>query len=120
MSDDAQRHYGIDYVEIPTQALAASKAFWARAFGWAVQDYGPSYAGLSRGGREHGGLREVDHVAAGGPLVILYANDLERALSDVGAAGGEVTRPIFSFPGGRRFHFREPGGCELAVWSENA
>jgi predicted enzyme related to lactoylglutathione lyase len=105
----------IDYVEFASPDIQASARFFADAFGWTYNDYGPDYQELANAGM-NGGITASD----GGepPLVILKANDLEAALDAVLAAGGDITAPIFSFPGGRRFHFREPGGNVLAVWSE--
>lgn len=110
-------HLKIDYVEFASGDLAKSKAFFAKAFNWTFQDYGPDYAAMTNAGLD-GGLQSDPEEAGALPLVILKADDLEGALQAVTGAGGVVTRPIFSFPGGRRFHFREPGGNELAVWSE--
>ena len=106
----------IDYVELPGGALPDSKAFYAAAFGWTFIDYGPDYAGFDEG--IDGGFDASPDEATDRPLVILYAHDLEAMAERVTAAGGEIVKPIFSFPGGRRFHFRDPAGNELAVWSE--
>ncbi|MBS0364012.1 MAG: VOC family protein [Proteobacteria bacterium] len=110
----------IDYVELPGGDLGATKAFYAKAFGWAFTDYGPDYAAMNEGldGGFYGAVDEPGQVVAK-PLVILYAHDLEAMEAKVRAAGGTVVKPIFSFPGGRRFHFTDPGGNELAVWSES-
>ncbi len=110
-------HLKINYVEFASGDLARSKAFFAKAFGWTFQDYGPDYAAMTNAGLD-GGLQSDPAEANALPLVILKADDLEAALEAVTGSGGTVTRPVFSFPGGRRFHFREPGGNELAVWSE--
>lgn len=110
-------HLKIDYVEFASADLAKSKAFFDRAFGWTFQDYGPDYAAMTNAGLD-GGLQSDPAEASALPLVILKADDLEAAEASVKTAGGTVTRAIFAFPGGRRFHFREPGGNELAVWSE--
>jgi predicted enzyme related to lactoylglutathione lyase len=107
----------IDYIELPAGDLAASKAFYASAFGWGFTDYGPTYAGFEGAGLD-GGLAADDATAAPAPLVILKADALEDALARVEAAGGTITAPIFDFPGGRRFHFRDPAGNELGVWGE--
>ncbi len=104
----------IDYVELPGGELSGTKAFYAAAFGWTFTDYGPTYAAFEQG--LDGGFQAEE--AASAPLVILYARDLEAMEAKVRAAGGEIVKPIFSFPGGRRFHFRDPAGNELAVWSE--
>ncbi|WP_224244629.1 VOC family protein [Hyalangium gracile] len=107
----------IDYVEWPAADLPRTKRFYAEAFGWRFTDYGPDYAAFNEGldGGIHSG---ADSTGAKVPMVILYARDLEAMEAKVRAAGGVITHPIFSFPGGRRFHFRDPGGAELAVWSE--
>jgi predicted enzyme related to lactoylglutathione lyase len=116
--ETAHTHHAIDYIEIAVTDLAAAKAFYTSAFGWSLVDYGPAYAGIQGDGRELGGLREDTEVrSGGGPLVILYSEDLERSLDAVTAAGGTVVKPIDPFPGGRRFHFADPAGNELAVWS---
>ena len=105
----------IDYVEQPGGDLPATKAFYQAAFGWSFTDYGPGYAAFSEG--LDGGF-DADAGAAGKPLVVLYAHDLEAMEAKVRGAGGAITRPIFAFPGGRRFHFKDPAGNELAIWSE--
>lgn len=115
----------IDYVELPGGDLAATKEFYSSAFGWGFIDYGPAYAGFDDAGLD-GGLAGADADIQEGtgappttaPLVLLKADDLEGALGRVTAAGGTVTAPIFTFPGGRRFHFRDPAGNELGVWGE--
>jgi len=107
----------IDYIEFPGADLAATKGFYAAAFGWTFTDYGPSYAAFDNGGVD-GGINADSGDRAAAPLVILFATDLEAMEARVKAAGGTISRPIFSFPGGRRFHFRDPSGNELAVFSE--
>jgi predicted enzyme related to lactoylglutathione lyase len=107
----------IDYIELPGQDLAATKDFYARAFGWTFVDYGPQYAAFDNGGVD-GGFNAYPEDQAKAPLVVLFATDLEAMHAKVLAAGGTITRPIFSFPGGRRFHFADPSGNELAVFSE--
>lgn len=106
----------IDYVELATPDIAGSKAFLAKAFGWSFVDYGPSYAAFADAGLD-GGLEGDPAEAPSPPLVILKTDDLEAAFEAVKAAGGEITRPIFAFPGARRFQFREPGGNEMGVWA---
>lgn len=113
-----QTHHAISYIEIPVLDLGEAKRFYAEAFGWEFNDYGPQYAGIRGGDGEVGGLRPSAEVRAGGPLVILYSRDLEQSLAAVRAAGGQVLVEPFAFPGGRRFHFADPSGNELAVWSE--
>ena len=106
----------IDYVEFPGTDLAATKRFYGAAFGWTFQDYGPTYAAFEGQGTD-GGFSGDAAEAPTKPLVILYADDLEGMEARVRAAGGAVSKAIFSFPGGRRFHFTDPSGNELAVWS---
>jgi len=108
----------IDYIEFNVREIARAKHFYGAAFGWRFTDYGPDYCEFDDG-RLKGGFTTTAPVSvAGGPLVILFAEDLEQAQSKVEQAGGTVSRAIFSFPGGRRFHFRDPDGYELAVWSD--
>lgn len=110
-------HLKIDYVEFQTPDMAQSKTFFAKAFDWQYQDYGPDYAEIQNAGLT-GGLETNAGSDIAAPLVILKTDDLEAAQTQVEAAGGVIVKPIFSFPGGRRFQFKEPGGNLLAVWSE--
>jgi predicted enzyme related to lactoylglutathione lyase len=106
----------IDYIEFPSTDRADTADFFRAAFGWGITSYGPDYDGLEEAGID-GGIDQSDgRVAA--PLAIIRTEDLDDAERRVVAAGGVVTRAQFDFPGGRRFHFREPGGNELAVWVE--
>ncbi len=107
----------IDYVEQPGGSLPATKAFYETAFGWSFTDYGPDYCDFNEG--LAGGFY-TDQGPPKPPMVVLWATDLEAMLARVTAAGGTVTKPIFSFPGGRRFHFTDPAGNELGVWSDPA
>jgi hypothetical protein len=107
----------IDYIELPATDVAATKAFYAGVFGWKFTDYGPDYTSFEDG-RLNGGFHRVDAVTAGGPLVVIFAMDLADVERRVAEAGGRVVKPVFSFPGGRRFHFTDPSGNELAVWSD--
>jgi len=109
----------INYIEFPLVDANATKAFYGAVFGWVFQDWGPTYISFS-GAAVEGGFNGESGVAATAPgvLVVLYGNDLEALQSAVEAAGAEVVRPIYAFPGGRRFHFRDPNGNELAIWSE--
>ena len=111
-------HHAMDYVEFTVTDLATAKRFYGDVFGWGFNDYGPGYAGIRGPDREVGGFRLDAAVRAGGPLVILYSRDLEATVRAVRGAGGHVVKEPFSFPGGRRFHFTDPSGNELAVWSE--
>ena len=106
------------YIELPAADLSSAKAFYARAFGWSLTDFGPSYAATTTGDVDvglQGDMRE----APAAPLPVLLVDDLEAALAAVIAAGGVMVRPIFAFPGGRRFQFRDPHGNELAVMQAN-
>jgi len=106
----------IDYIEFNVADIARSKAFYGAAFGWTFTDYGPAYCEF-RDGRLAGGFTTAEPVRPGGPLVILYADDLAATQQRLEQAGAGISRPIFAFPGGRRFHFVDPDGYELAVWS---
>lgn len=106
--------YQIDYLEFPSSNGLRSREFFREAFGWRFTDFGPSYIGVDDAGIEAGIDADADRVAA--PLAIVRTSNLEEAERRVLAAGGLITRPAFDFPGGRRFHFREPGGNEMAVW----
>ena len=119
-------HHGIDYIEFCVEDLAAAKAFFAAAFGWAFNDYGDAYVGIKNpageeaGPPEIGGMRRAERAPAdadGYPLVILYSEDLAASVASVEGAGGHIVDPPFEFPGGRRFHFRDPSGNLMAVWS---
>jgi predicted enzyme related to lactoylglutathione lyase len=112
-------HNHIDYIELPANDLGAARRFYSEAFDWNFNDYGPSYAGFAYSGadREAGGIFSgADHTLA--PLAILYSDHLELSEERVRSAGGKIVKPIYSFPGGRRFHFADPCGNELAVWSD--
>jgi predicted enzyme related to lactoylglutathione lyase len=109
-------NHRIDYIELNVVNIERAKGFYGVAFGWEFTDYGPDYCEF-RDGRLSGGFT-VGTVTPGGPLVILYASDLETTLHRVEAAGGLITKPIFDFPGGRRFQFTDVDGYELGVWSE--
>ena len=109
-------HHAIDYIEITVGDVSVAKAFYTSAFGWRFSDYGPDYAGIQGPEREQGGLAKGE-TTPGGPLVVLYSDALDTTLAAVRSAGGTITRESFDFPGGRRFHFADPSGNELAVWS---
>lgn len=112
-------HNKISYLEFPARDLSATKAFFIQAFNWVFEDYGPEYAAFSNQGLD-GGFYASEMISSsdnGAVLVVLYSDDLETTQGNVKAAGGTISKSIFSFPGGRRFHFIEPSGNELAVWS---
>ena len=110
----------IDYIEMPSRDLAATRRFFSALFAWSFQDYGTDYIAFDDG-RMTGGFFAAEKAwsaATASPLVVFYAPELEQTLAEVRRLGGEVTREIFEFPGGRRFHFAAPGTGEFAVWSE--
>lgn len=112
-------HEKLDYVEYPSRDLEATKAFFRTAFGWAFEDCGPDYTAFSGQGLD-GGFFRAEMAACssqGSALLVFYSERLEDTLDKVLAAGGTVVKPVFAFPGGRRFHFTEPSGNEFAVWS---
>lgn len=113
-------HEKIDYVEFPSCNLAETKAFFERAFGWEFEDFGPEYTAFSKQGLDGGFFQSEQHAATenGSALIVFYSQTLEDTLQKVKDAGGNIVKPIFSFPGGRRFHFTEPSGNEFAVWSD--
>lgn len=110
-------HHTINYIEFPCKTPDSIKLFYAKVFGWTFQDWGPDYVSFSDGHLE-GGFTTAEMITDGGALVVLYSKDLEATLAAVQAAGGTIHKEIFSFPGGRRFHFLDPDGNHLAVWSE--
>jgi len=111
----------IDYIELPATDIEATKRFYHQALGWDFQDWGPTYTSF-HDGRLAGGFNTEAQVAKGsgttGVLVVLYASNLQETYDKVKAAGGRIVKETFEFPGGRRFHFADPNGNELAVWSE--
>ncbi len=108
----------IDYVELPSATgHELTRAFYGKAFGWKFASFGPDYA-ATEGGTVDVGLNGEPKDALSAPLPVIRVKAIEAALDQVCAAGGIIAKPIYSFPGGRRFHFIDPGGNELAVWSE--
>ncbi|MBT2189383.1 VOC family protein [Sphingobium nicotianae] len=108
----------VAYVELPVRDSEASAIFFERAFGWELTRFGPTYAGTMGRGADLG-LQGDATEAPAAPLAGIRVKDLDAALAAVEAAGGMITQPIFAFPGGRRFHFREPGGNELSVFADD-
>lgn len=114
-----KHEWRIDYVEFASRDPAASRRFFEAVFGWSFEDYGPDYTAFDDGGLQGGFFRgEPVTSAAGAPLVVLHATQLSPLQATVLAHGGRLSRSEFTFPGGRRFQFIEPGGNELAVWSQ--
>lgn len=117
---EANVHHTINYIEMPTSDIEATKAFYGSAFGWTFQDWAPTYVGFAGAGIEGGFEQDADgrQPSTDGALVILYSADLAASERAVTTAGGTISRPAFDFPGGKRFHFLDPSGNELGVWSE--
>lgn len=115
------QHETIDYLEYPSRNLVITKAFFESVFSWVFTDYGPEYTSFEGPGlRVAGGFYKSDLVSQpeqGGALTVFYSDDLNTTLAKIEAAGGVIVKPIFSFPGGSRFHFEEPSGSEFAVWT---
>ncbi|WP_085905743.1 VOC family protein [Kiloniella majae] len=109
----------INYIEFPLRDVSVTKAFYETCFGWVFQDWGPDYISFSGAGVEGGFNGESKRpVAEPGVLVVLYSNDLGKVLAKVKEAGGVIKQDIYEFPGGKRFHFEDPNGNELAIWSD--
>ena len=108
----------IDYVEIPVTDVPRARAFLEAMFGWTFREWGDDYLSFSDG-RLNGGVRKSSEPApASGVLLVFYSADLERDVERVQELGGTISQEIFSFPGGRRFHFVDPAGTEFAIWSD--
>lgn len=107
----------INYIEFKANDLAKIKEFYGQAFGWTFTDYGPDYIAFSDSGLD-GGFEHTEKEISNGVLVVLYHENLEGIQEKVLESGGTIVKEIFSFPGGRRFHFTDPSGNELAIWSD--
>jgi predicted enzyme related to lactoylglutathione lyase len=107
----------IDYIELPASQIEATKQFYGTVFGWTFEDYGPDYTSFFDG-RLAGGFTKEAPAPSQGLLLVIYARDLAAVQQKIKAAGGAIVKGTFSFPGGRRFHFTDPSGNELAVWSD--
>lgn len=113
-------HEKINYLELPSKDIEKTRSFFTAVFGWSFKDYGPEYIAFSNSGIDGGFYKSELSCSTenGSALIVFYSRDLEGTLSTILAAGGSVVKPIFPFPGGRRFHFSDPNGNEYAVWSE--
>lgn len=118
MLQEGPIHHSMDYIEFTVTDLEKAKTFYAAAFDWKFNDYGPTYAGIQKENGEAGGFQLGTEVLGGGPLVVLYSKNLDETLERVRKAEGVIVKEPFAFPGGRRFHFRDPSGNELAVYCE--
>jgi len=107
----------INYVEFLAEDLETIKDFYTKAFGWTFTDYGPNYTAFNDGVLD-GGFEKGSYLGEGGPLVILFSDNLEASVETVVNCGGTIAKEIYSFPGGRRFHFKDPAGNQLAIWSD--
>ena len=119
-STEMTKHNKVNYIEIPARNIGATKAFFSEVFGWSFVDYGPDYCSFAAQGVDGGFFKSelVVSTKNGSPLIVLYSNSLETTQEKIKKADGKIIKPIFSFPGGRRFHFSDPNGNEFAVWSE--
>ena len=113
----AEKDRCMDYIEFPATNLEKTKKFYSETFGWKFTDHGQEYTSFTDG-RMAGGFRTDKEVLAGGALVVLYSTNLEAIEARVKKNGGRIVQDAFEFPGGRRFHFEDPNGNELAVWSD--
>ena len=108
----------INYIEFKAADLEAVKSFYGSCFGWEFVDYGPDYVAFTKASGLDGGFAKTDEPIANGVLIVLYHEDLVAIKAAVEEHGGSISQDIFSFPGGQRFHFIDPAGNELAIWSE--
>ena len=115
----SQDNNTINYIEFPAIDLEQTKTFYNAAFGWTFVDYGASYASFEGAGIDGGFTVDAKPSARAGVLIVLYHDELEKTEENISSLGGTITRGIFDFPGGHRFHFVDPNGNELAVWSES-
>jgi predicted enzyme related to lactoylglutathione lyase len=113
-------HEKINYLEFPARDIGATKEFFSKVFDWSFVDYGPEYSAFSNAGIEGGFYKSGLSASTvnGSALVVFYSGDLEQTQNKIMDAGGLIVKPVFEFPGGRRFHFSDPNGNEYAVWSE--
>lgn len=107
----------IDYIEFPAKDIDETKKFYSTLLGWKFEDYGPDYTSF-HDGRLGGGFFKSDEIKPGGPLVVIYAANIDSMLEKIAGAGSKIVKPIFEFPGGKRFHFLDPSGHELAIWTD--
>ena len=116
------RHEKINYLEFPARDLENTKSFFSDVFDWVFEDYGAEYAAFSNAGLEGGFFKSGQCASTknGSALVVFYSAELEKTQAKIENAGGNIVKNIFSFPGGRRFHFSDPSNNEYAVWSDKS
>jgi predicted enzyme related to lactoylglutathione lyase len=107
----------VDYIEFGATDIGRTKQFYQQVFGWRFEDYGPDYTSF-QDGRLNGGFTKDAPVRPANPLVVMYAVQLDAIEAKITQAGGKIVRQAYTFPGGRRFHFSDPNGNELAVWTD--
>lgn len=114
------QHEKIDYIEFQSSDIAATKTFFSTVFNWSFTDYGPDYCAFHYAGIEGGFYKAkgISKTEKGAILVVFYSSNIDETQAKIEAAGGKIINPIFTFPGGRRFHFADPNGNEFAVWSD--
>jgi predicted enzyme related to lactoylglutathione lyase len=115
--NSAENNLRVGYIEFPVRDINKTKEFYSTILGWKFEDYGPDYT-CFHDGRIGGGFYTSAEVKVGGPLVVIYSTDIDAMQKKVSAAGSKIVKPIFEFPGGRRFHFIDPSGHELAIWTD--
>lgn len=115
-----KEHEKINYIELPARDIPTTKRFFTQVFDWTFEDFGPDYTAFANQGLDGGFFKSKQHstTAQGAALIVFYSHDLEGTLEKIEKAGGQIVKPIFAFPGGRRFYFTEPSGNEFAVWSD--
>ena len=113
----AEQNGRVDYIEFQAKNIEDTKKFYSDVFDWEFTDYGPDYTSFSDG-RLAGGFSVATEVQSGGPLIVIYSTNLAEIKAQISDGGGQIVRDVFEFPGGRRFHFTDPSGNELAVWSD--
>ena len=115
-----KQHEKLNYVEFPSRNTEATREFFSAAFGWSFEEFGPDYCAFAEQGLDGGFYRSELYSTTlnGAALLVFYSDHLEATQAKIEAAGGKIEKPVFEFPGGRRFHFSEPSGNEFAVWSD--
>ncbi len=116
------KHETINYIEFPAENIQETKQFFTQVFNWNFEDFGPEYAAFSDQGINGGFFKSTlkANTSKGSALIVFYSDNLEATYKKIEHFGGKIIKPIFSFPGGRRFHFTEPSGNEFAVWSDKS